>query len=1030
MRDWETSDPKVSVTSQGLAQAWEPGPDHESEGESAWGSRREWPSIADGPSGLEEGVGRSLHLGPRVDGPRGALTATRTMGPDRAVEFPHPGDVLARFRIMSELGEGAFAKVYLAEQTDLADRPVALKVAVSLGDEPQNLARLQHAHIVPIHSVHDDPATGLRLICMPYVGGANLAQVLQSTETRWWNSGRQASRNTGQSLIEALDELNRASRIAIGPVASRRKRSTIAGDNPAELWARAPVGRGAATRGLHSPSRARSLWARYFARFSWWGELEGRVEAPDEETDPARRYLRSATFVQAAVWIAARLAEALEHAHERGILHRDLKPSNILIASDGTPMLLDFNLSADTTSHDAGARAQLGGTLPYMAPEHLDAFDPEGTTPPEAVAEAADLYSLGLILFEMVAGVHPFSDPPDRPNLSDTLRFMIEERKQGAPSAREFNPMVPWGLDSVLAKCLDPNPATRYNQAAHLAEDLRRLLDDLPLKHAPERSLRERVAKWSRRHPRASSSTTIGTVACGLLLAVGFTAWTIRDHFEDSAALLHYADFTRQFRECQLLLNSVTGRDDHVARGLRHADEALGSYDVGLGDDWLKGPKAARLPANERTALREQISELVQLRARAKLRAAASAPRSVQDRLRREAVAWLNNAERFDARPSPALYLERELLHRELGETVLADRDLQRAKAHPPRTARDFDMLGTVLLAEGLKRGDPALVDRAVSSLTTATVLDPRRFWSWFTLGMCHYQQRRYEQAAGDFGTCTVLAPEFAWPYFDRGLALAATEDLAGARQSFDQALRLEPDFVQALVDRGLACLQLDDLEQAERDLGRAIALGERSVGVLTAHAEALARQGRREEAERGFNALLAARPDDPGLLAARGFSRLSREPENARVDFERALALDATNSRAHLGMAYLTRGSDPRAALESLRQALEADPAFGDALQLRAITLGRMGDRAAVADVDRLVLVPTRHRLYNAACALALLARATQERAYADRACELVARAVSAGFDRSVAATDPDLAVLRGRPEFRRLVAGHGPDF
>src|SRR5262249_46640596 len=138
----------------------------------------------------------------------------------------------------------------------------------------------------------------------------------------------------------------------------------------------------------------------------------------DDPHQPSRQFLREATAVQAAVWIVARLAEGLDHAHSRGLLHRDLKPANILLAADGTPMLLDFNLPAESQPPSAEGeigRAMLGGTLPYMAPEHLDAFDPHGTTPADAVDERADIYALGLILFELLAGEHPIPMPASPP---------------------------------------------------------------------------------------------------------------------------------------------------------------------------------------------------------------------------------------------------------------------------------------------------------------------------------------------------------------------------------------------------------------------------------------------------------------------------------------------------------------------------------------------------------------------------------------------------------------------------------------
>ena len=116
------------------------------------------------------------------------LPATGLPGPQapaaRSAAVPRQGDVVGGFVILAELGRGAFARVYLAEEVELGRRLVALKVSKAEGDEPQLLARLQHTHIVPIHSVHDDPETGLRLLCMPYLGGANLAQVLEAADAR------------------------------------------------------------------------------------------------------------------------------------------------------------------------------------------------------------------------------------------------------------------------------------------------------------------------------------------------------------------------------------------------------------------------------------------------------------------------------------------------------------------------------------------------------------------------------------------------------------------------------------------------------------------------------------------------------------------------------------------------------------------------------------------------------------------------------------------------------------------------------
>src|SRR5207247_10908638 len=113
--------------------------------------------------------------------------------------------------------------------------------------------------------------------------------------------------------------------------------------------------------------------------------------------------LEGFTYVEAVVWLGCCLADGLAHAHERGILHRDLKPANVLLTDEGQPMLLDFNLAEDVKLRGSAAAALIGGTLPYMAPEHLEAF--RGGK--RAVDGRSDVYALGIILYELLAGHFP-----------------------------------------------------------------------------------------------------------------------------------------------------------------------------------------------------------------------------------------------------------------------------------------------------------------------------------------------------------------------------------------------------------------------------------------------------------------------------------------------------------------------------------------------------------------------------------------------------------------------------------------------
>jgi tetratricopeptide (TPR) repeat protein len=123
--------------------------------------------------------------------------------------FPAPGESLGDFRLLAELGRGVRGRVFLATQPALADRPVVLKLAPRGGREHLSLARLQHTHIVPLYSVQDDPARGLRALCMPYFGGATLARLLELMQ------GRPPGERTGTMLLEALRQAQADSPVCV-----------------------------------------------------------------------------------------------------------------------------------------------------------------------------------------------------------------------------------------------------------------------------------------------------------------------------------------------------------------------------------------------------------------------------------------------------------------------------------------------------------------------------------------------------------------------------------------------------------------------------------------------------------------------------------------------------------------------------------------------------------------------------------------------------------------------------------------------
>ncbi len=193
------------------------------------------------------------------------------------------------------------------------------------------------------------------------------------------------------------------------------------------------------------------------------------------------------------------MAEALEHAHDRGVLHRDIKPSNVLVTGDGMPMLLDFNLARESLLDGGeGVPATLGGTLDYMAPEHLEAL---ADGPADHVDGRSDLYSLGVLLYEAVIGARPFAPPRAAASTAEILLVSAEDRRAGAPRLRATHPEVPVELEVVIRRCLAPDPADRYASAAELAADLQAVADDQALQFARE-PLSSRVVRRLRRHRR------------------------------------------------------------------------------------------------------------------------------------------------------------------------------------------------------------------------------------------------------------------------------------------------------------------------------------------------------------------------------------------------------------------------------------------------------------------------------------------------------------------------------------------------
>jgi hypothetical protein len=207
------------------------------------------------------------------------------------------------------------------------------------------------------------------------------------------------------------------------------------------------------------------------------------------------------------------VAEAVHHAHQRGILHRDLKPANVLVDEAGDPHVTDFGLAKRLEAQpEATQSGTLLGTPAYMSPEQ--ASGSRG-----AISTATDVYGLGTILYALLAGRAPFAGT----TLVDTLE-MVRNQTPEAPSA--FNSRVPRDLEIICLKCLEKEPRRRYQSALALAEDLTRWLDGRPILARPVGPA-ARAWMWCRRN------RALAAVAALLVLAlfggIAGIAWKWRD---------------------------------------------------------------------------------------------------------------------------------------------------------------------------------------------------------------------------------------------------------------------------------------------------------------------------------------------------------------------------------------------------------------------------------------------------------------------------------------------------------------------
>jgi serine/threonine protein kinase len=448
--------------------------------------------------------------------------------------------VLGEFRILREIGRGGMGIVYEAIQTSL-NRRVALKVLpLAAVLDPRHLQRfknealaaasLDHPNIVPVHAVGCE--RGVHFFAMRYVEGQSLAAVIEGL------GGRGSRRADGVK--------NPATPSFQPPVPSLQPHSSILDPNSSLLND---------TLAAALPTVA-----------------DDPLHPRTSILDPASR-----DFYRRVAELGIQAAEALDHAHQLGILHRDIKPANLLVecshprshlaprdetspASSPEPpasplrlYISDFGLARLPTEAGMTLTGDLMGTLRYMSPEQARGE--------KLLDQRTDIYSLGVTLYELVARRPAFPEN-DRQLL---IQHVIEREPR---RLRSLDPRIPADLETIVLKAMAKDPLDRYTNAAELAADLRRFIADQPIR-ARQPTPFARAVRWSRRRPRMLLNA-IGTLGF-LLLVVSAAFFAVADEKGKTKTSLDQKSAALQKSEVSL----------------RIAREAVDSLYVDLGEAWM-----------------------------------------------------------------------------------------------------------------------------------------------------------------------------------------------------------------------------------------------------------------------------------------------------------------------------------------------------------------------------------------------------------------------------------------------------------
>jgi serine/threonine protein kinase/Flp pilus assembly protein TadD len=870
-------------------------------------------------------------------------------------KMPDVGQQFGGFELVGELGRGAFGRVFLARQGSLANRLVALKVTPQWSEEPQHLAQLQHTNIVPIYSLHQHGQ--LQAICMPYLGASTLVDLMRARKEA-------SSLSLSGKLFETTIRARHAT--TIGKLSE----------------AKAAVG----DQSLSAPNK--------------------------EAASAALTGLGRMTYLEAVVRTMARVTEGLAFAHDHGVVHRDLKPANVLISDDGQPLILDFHIAAQMATSSAAA-ATAGGTIPYMAPEALQSMA-SGASSGDA---RSDIYSIGVILYELLTGRRPFAVKNGPVELMAVE--MLAERHAPPRSPQQLNADISPGLAAIVLKCLAFDPVARYATAHDLHEDLRRHLEHRPLKFAKDRSLLERTKKFARRHPRLSSASSVLALSLCLILVIG-SSWAVRgSQLASARARDSMRDFHRAAVEVAAVLDVPDIDEQAVNDAVAAAERALAPYAIDENQSWQQRPLVARLTDAERTNLLNEIASLHFVLAGAKADQAMRAS-TRQERTQLLDAALTTNRVATSIYPGDQAPLA----------FAMQKARFERAKegAPPLREQLPAEAVSDAFEDRYLLYLELARSHRwieAANVLQQLLTVRPQDTKVWVGLGACHLSLGELADAEHCLSTAIALNPDQYAGYLCRAMCRMSLGQYAAAIDDCNAALarRARP---AAYINRAIARHAIGQVRLAIEDLETAIEKGNTETRVYFLRAKWKRALGDTKGAAADRTEGLTRIPTDALSYVARAVAQLEDNPAAALTDCQEALKLNPASQSALQNMAYLygEKLSQPEKAISTLTRFIEVAPRNAMIVASRGVYYARLGQRdSAIADGETALKLndkPMTH--YRVACIYAITSQ--KEPSDASKATDALAKALQrqAGLA-TLAQRDPDMDFLRTSGRFNELM-------